>query len=116
MSFFHIAIIKNNSELIAEYILRKHKLFKVMKALVKRAKKSGGKIAYKYKDKVMINLLKKEDIIVLGVTTIEYPMKKTFQCLEDVISLYHLNYSKLEKLTQFQKDELETKLKAQITK
>ena len=103
MSFFHIEIIKKHSELIAEYIRRKHKLFKVMKALVKRAKKSG-KIAYKYKDQVMINLLKKEDIIVLGVTTIEYPMKKTFHCLEDVISLYYLNYSKLEKLNQKSKD------------
>jgi len=36
MSIFHLAIVRNSKELIAEFILRKHKLFKVMKALVKQ--------------------------------------------------------------------------------
>jgi hypothetical protein len=77
MSIFHLAIIKNQSELIAEYIIRKHKLFKVMKALVKRVDRRG-KMAFRYKEKVMINLLKQKDIIALGVTTIECPVKRSF--------------------------------------
>ena len=48
MSLFHLAIIKNKTELVSEYIQRKHKLFHVLKALVKTSKK--GKFAYKYKN------------------------------------------------------------------
>ena len=51
-----------------------------MKALVKRATKPG-KIGFQYKDKVMLNLIKKEDYLAIGVTTIDYPVELTFQCL-----------------------------------
>jgi len=98
MSFFHIAIIKDPNKLIAEYIYRKHKLFKVMKALIKRATKPG-KVSFKYKDKVVINLIKKDKFIAIGLTTIDYPIENTFQCLEEVLQIFKLDYSFINKLS-----------------
>lgn len=76
-----------------------------MKALVKRATKPG-KIGFKYKDKVMINLIKKDKALAIGLTTLDYPIEKTFRCLEEILNIYKLDYSFMKSLSMKNKTEL----------
>jgi len=50
MSFFHIAIIKNKSQIIAEYTTKNHQLHRFLKILIRDSKE--GKTAFKIQEKV----------------------------------------------------------------
>lgn len=93
MGIFHLLIIRNRKDILAEHAVQEHGLYKFLNAVIKKAS-TNKRSSFKYHDQFWFNTIATGDLLFMAVASADVALDRCFACLEEVMNKFMEKFPK----------------------